>query len=88
MTTHSQIFFFLDRLLKFKAFVLGQEGRRCVYVCMFAFQGAGAKEKPIMCTWNKALIHIFHCPVKQLVTTKAFGALSSDPAAMGPFFPR
>ena len=26
------------------------------------------------------------CPVKQLVTTKTCGVLSSDPAAMGPFF--
>lgn len=49
-------------------------------------RGSGGKGKASHSCLGRSFDHIFHCPVKQLVIQKAFGGLSSDPAAMGPFF--
>lgn len=89
MTTHSLIYFFQPALQSSRpGFGAGRSicMSMCVCVCTCVFKGVGARRKPIACAWIATLIHTFHRPVKQLVTTKAFGALSSDPAAMGPFF--
>lgn len=77
---------FFSQPFKAQSLAWGQEGPcvcACVCVCV---QDSGSKGRPITCAWDAALTHIFHCPGKQLVTTKAFGALLSDPAAIGPFF--
>lgn len=49
-------------------------------------QESGGEGKASGGSLGRSFDHIFHCPVKQLVIQKAFGGLSSDPAAMGPFF--
>lgn len=85
MTTHSLVNFFQPAFQSSRP-GLGAGRSMCVHMCMCVFKTVGGEGKPITCAWDAALTHIFHCPGKQLVTTKAFGALLSDPAAIRPFF--